>query len=415
MAVPACYASGKTFDAARAAAWWLSTDPEAILISTASVGRSVKNQLWAEIRALKTDNLPGRVMPDAPEWKVSARNFGIGFSTKEPGRFTGWHAPRLLVILDEAHAIPKAIWDAVEGLTTGQEIAVLALGNPSEAAGGFYDVCVSAQWETHRISAFDTPNVVAGQNVIPGMVTKEWIEERREEWGEDSPLWQSKVLGEFPDAGTKTVIPLSWFERALDPPGPRAISEDAPQAGLDIARFGHDFSALAIRKGTDLVLIDRIHGADGVEVAAWTNERLERFGCKHVKGDATGLGGPVLDILRRVPGLKVDDVHAGGKARESDKYVNKRAEMWWGLRLRFDGGLIVLHEDPLIPKLRAEVTAVNYTYDAALRIKIESKEDAAARGVPSPDLGDALCLAFQDYSGPASTSSAAHRQIGGRT
>ena len=42
-----------------------------------------------------------------------------------------------------------------------------------------------------------------GEQVPPGLlpllVSPEWVEERKKRWGVNSPIYQSKVLGEFPD------------------------------------------------------------------------------------------------------------------------------------------------------------------------------------------------------------------------
>jgi hypothetical protein len=52
---------------------------------------------------------------------------------------------------------------------------------------------------------------------------------------------------------------------------------------------------------------------------------------------------------------------------------------------------------PSLPELHSELAAVQYTYaNAQGRLQLESKEDLKKRGLPSPDLADALALTFAE-------------------
>lgn len=64
--------------------------------------------------------------------------------------------------------------------------------------------------------------------------------------------------------------------------------------------------------------------------------------------------------------------------------------MWWTMRewLRTTGSL------PENQMLADDLTAINYFYDASNRVQLEKKEDMKKRGLPSPDLADALALTF---------------------
>lgn len=412
--VSACFASGKTWIAARLLAQWISTDPGAIAITTASVGRQVAGQLWGEVRNLwrrgvtlpgQLDpapgvSLPGDLLPKAPEWMVTpGRNFAMGFSTNDPNRFSGWHGGRVLVILDEAEGIDDDLWDIMEGQLSTGDTAVLALGNPDPEGilGGFQHAASSPLWHHITISAFDTPNLIAGRDdVAPYLVTRRWVEERRQEWGEDDPRWITKVLGQFVEgSAAKHVIPLSWFERAVDRPGVTAVTEK-PVTGLDIARFGTDDSAIVIRQGPLVLHMERKHGFSGPEVGGWAIARMRQHGSAVVNGDSGGLGGPVLDFIRETPGIRVQDINAGSRADDNERFVRKRDELWWGARERFETDRIVLPRKlgSEVEILKGQVTPVRYSYRVDGRIEVESKDSMAKRGLPSPDLADALCLAF---------------------
>jgi hypothetical protein len=49
--------------------------------------------------------------------------------------------------------------------------------------------------------------LVIPDELLPLLVSPEWIEERKRRWGVTSPIYQSKVLGEFPDVSDDTPDP----------------------------------------------------------------------------------------------------------------------------------------------------------------------------------------------------------------
>ena len=51
-AVKACHASGKTFTAAAAVLWWITSHPEGIAITTAPTWTQVERVLWGEIHSM---------------------------------------------------------------------------------------------------------------------------------------------------------------------------------------------------------------------------------------------------------------------------------------------------------------------------------------------------------------------------
>ena len=109
--------------------------------------------------------------------------------------------------------------------------------------------------------------------------------------------------------------------------------------------------------------------------------------------DEIGLGAGVLDRLRE-QGLPVFGVNVARLAQERERFINRRAELWWALRDRFLEGEIIL--DPAAADLAAELTSLRWSVDSRGRITIESKEAIRRRGEASPDLADAVMLAFAE-------------------
>lgn len=159
--------------------------------------------------------------------------------------------------------------------------------------------------------------------------------------------------------------------------------------GIDVARFGDDRTCFLIRKGDSIAHIERKRGLDTMQTAAQAAELINWWQPRSIFVDGVGVGGGVVDRLRQL-NYKVFDVSAGGSAARAERYFNKRAEMWGVMKewLKTRGCL------PNDRELSDDLVAPSYEFDASNRLKIEKKEDMKARGLPSPDSGDALALTF---------------------
>ncbi|WP_333790652.1 hypothetical protein, partial [Sphingorhabdus sp.] len=74
-----------------------------------------------------------------------------------------------------------------------------------------------------------------------------------------------------------------------------------------------------------------------------------------------------------------------------DQYMRLRDELWWKARKWFTDRNCKIVNDPM---LIAELSALQYTFTSAGKLKVESKDDAKKRGLRSPDLADAFVLTF---------------------
>ena len=164
VAVRSCHAAGKTFLAAVIVLWFLATRPNAIVLTTASTFRQVRYVLWRTIRRLVA-NAPrglGATLLDT-ELRFDDAWYALGLSTDDPERFQGFHAPHLLVVVDEPGAIPEPVFAAIEGVLASGHTRLLMIGNPTQPQGPFYDAfhAQASAYRTFKISAFDTPNLAA--------------------------------------------------------------------------------------------------------------------------------------------------------------------------------------------------------------------------------------------------------------
>lgn len=395
--VPSGHSIGKTFIASRLALWFLFNFYPAKVITTAPTWRQVEKLLWSEIaKGYNTSKfmLGGRLLQT--ELKLEEDWFAIGLSTNAPAAdrefgatgFQGFHSENLLVILDEGPGVLHEIWVSVESLVTSPNNKILAIGNPSSPVGDFYDACKSPLWNKIKVSCFDHPNVKEGKIIIPGAVTKDWVEERRQEWGEQSPLWFAKVLGEFPPEGVDTLIPLVWAEACV---GLDLPEEGGHKLGVDVARYGDDYTVLAEIVGKTLMPLEAVNKKD----TNWTIGRITVLNKRRlfdaVSVDDTGVGGGVTDGLEEA-GVEVVPVNNGERAIDTDTFENRGTEIYWNLREAIRQKELSLPDDK---ELLNQLCSRRFKYTRKGKIILESKDEYKKRtGGKSPDKADAVALAL---------------------
>mgnify|MGYP001617421986 CR=1 FL=1 len=416
VAVKACHASSKTFTAADCVLLALVLKGD--VITTAPTWEQVQTVLWGQVhRALRDSRIPG------PEWgQVNHTDItlvtgekAVGLSTNEGVRFQGWHARPgsfLLIIVDEATGVRPDIYEAIEGIAAGGDVRILLLGNPTVPSGYFYDVFDSESpiWQRITIDAFDTPNLawldLDALLALPGdeldrndrsyLVTRRWVKERYLEWGVDHPEWQSRVRGEFPQNADVSLIWRSWLDEAKRREGGYGEGLGLLSAGIDVAGPGEDETVLVVRQDGRVLSVVAYSQPDsrGPVLAALKTHLHRGLACVNV--DTAGIGYYFAQHLRdNLPSsVTVNDVNVG-EAPTSDankeKYLNLRAELYWGLRERFqEGDIGGLLDPPAISQLGS----IQYSHNARGQVVIEKKDDARKRGVKSPDRAEALMLAF---------------------
>lgn len=398
IAVKSGHGTGKTFVTACGVLWWLYAR-RGLVITTAPTWEHVEDVLWREINSIANKapvKLPGEAF--LTERRVAMDWYAVGLSTSKPDAFQGRHHPDLLVIIDEAPGVSEQVHLEISTLATGAKNCILMIGNPTVTSGTFYEAFKNPDvWYCMKISCLEHPNVVNGQELIPGAVTKGWIEERRSVWSENHPFWFSRVLGEFPKISTKGVIPLGWLEQAQnEEERKKALSDAETQriprvGGLDVARYGDNRCVLTIRRGDAIEEQIDWHHTTLMETCGRAAKAIKDYGLKALVIDAAGVGAGVFDRLaeQRLP---VYGYNGGHRAFTPGSFSNRRSEMWWALRVRLEKKRLWL--PPKSERLIADLVTPEYEIISSGRIKVETKEALLDRGVKSPDFADSLILCF---------------------
>lgn len=405
-AVRSGHGVGKSHVASAVASWWLDTHEPgtAFVVTSAPTYAQVRAILWRYIRRMHAaGKLPGRV--NQTEWHLGGElvAFGRKPADHDESAFQGIHARYVLVILDEACGIPGQLWVAADALTTNVDCRILAIGNPDNPASEFRRVCQPGSgWHVIGISAFDSPNLTGERvpaDVAQVLVSREWVEEKREEWGEDNPLYKSKVLGEFSEDSEWQVVRTSDVAACrIDPESKPAAADLLPvELGVDVGGGG-DETVVRERRGRVAGREWRAHTDRPEKIAPLIKLAIRETGATKVKIDSIGVGFGVIGELRNdrtLRGVQVVGVNVGEKASRPDRYANLRAELWWEVgRLMSERRGWDLSSMENADATVAQLLEPQWDTDPTGRIRVEKKEEIIKRLGRSPDNADALLLAF---------------------
>ena len=392
VAVRSGHGVGKTAGEVFALLWFMFTRPHARVPCTAPGRPQLEDVLWPEIaKWLQQSKI-------APYFRwTKTKVFFVGFeetwfatmrTAAKPENMQGFHGDHMLWILDEASGLEEEITEPIEGsLTGGKDNKILMCGNPTQLSGLFYRAFHKEAdlWQTFKISCLDSPRV-----------SKTYIEKMRR-FGEDSDIYRVRVLGEFPRGGLDTFLPYGEVQKATY----RTVPEGVPvEMGIDVARFGDDYTVFAIRKGLKLLPLESVGGWDTVRVADRAAELVKEHGVTKVKVDDTGVGGGVTDNLRRLKRegkipkrVEIVPVNNGGKG---DEYYENTGALAWGHFKELLPHISIPDDEELFDQLvdrRKRITPKG-------KIALEPKSEMKARGKRSPDRADAAVLAFFDAEVP---------------
>ncbi|HWA29131.1 MAG TPA: hypothetical protein VG734_26005 [Lacunisphaera sp.] len=423
VAVRSCHKSGKSKLAAAIAIWWALTRRMARVILTAPTARQVEKALWYEIRSFyAVSPLLRQILPEPGldpatgcRWADGRELFG--FTASNADNVSGPGGPEVLVIIDEGPGVPRSVWEALQGVRAGGG-KVLTLGNPTQTSGWFYDAFHErrAGWDLHHISGPDTPNVVAGEMVYPGLIDREFIQEIADDNDTDSPVYAVRVLGNFPANVANAVIGLGMLEAARSRWDDDVASPSMTiDLGVDVARFGDDYSAVSAREGLRVYtpawfekerdVKACVNGYDSTKVSGLALQCMSALRDKkqrvRIKIDSTGgYGGAVADRLRELQAdgrldefVEVVEINFAETASEPDKYPRVRDELWFGFRKFCKDGGAIYDKDA---RCDSELLAPTYSLTSAGQNKVEPKLDTKKRLGRSPDRAESVLLAVYE-------------------
>ena len=383
--------------------WAMSTYEDTIGVVTANTETQLKTKTWAQLAKWFRlfigkelfDMTATKLYSVDPDHENTWRIDMVPWSERNTEAFAGLHnkGKRILLLFDEASAIPDLIWEVAEGALTDSDTEIIwaVFGNPTRNKGRFRD-CFPGGKFSHRWKS----RAVDSREV--SLTDKRQIDEWIKDYGEDSDFVRVRVRGIFPRVDSESFIS---FELATEATA-RTVEPcvDPIIIGVDVGRFGDDPTVIYPRKGRDAVSFppEVLYQADTMTTAARVAATFLRLRASMVMVDSGGVGGGVVDRLRqlRIPVVEVDFGSSASMDDPNDgtKYANKRAEIWGRLREWLKVGCIPARIHGVEESLVDELTGPSYGMNNAEAIQLESKKEMRKRGVKSPNLADALACTF---------------------
>lgn len=383
---------GKSTAVALAAVWHVLMRVPSKTVVTAPTSSQLFDACFAEMKNVAKrlkppfDNLL-ELKSDRIELKSHPESTFISCRTsraEQPEALAGVHSPSVLLIADEASGIPSSVFEAASGSMSGHSATTILTGNPTRNTGFFYDTHnrLREDWYTMHVSCVDSPRV-----------SEDFVEDMKRRYGEDSPAYHVRVLGNFPPSEADTVIPVSLIEHAMA--NDIKVHEDTIAIwGLDVARQGGDASVLAKRQGPVIHPLTVWRNLDLMQLTGAVKAEYDAMPPSkrpaEIIVDSNGFGAGVLDRLREL-GLPARGLNVSERAMAKDTYLNLRAELWFKMKMYLEGMDVSLPRDDA---LYAELAAPRYHFTSAGKLQVESKDSMKKRGVASPDRADAVALSL---------------------
>lgn len=310
----------------------------------------------------------------------------VSADTSNQESLAGFHAKKVLVLMDEASAIEQEKYDTLVGNLTTKGSSLIQISNPVRSDGPFRNLWAKPEnqklWELITLDAFHSP-----------LISKEWIDMIRAEYGEDSDFWRMRVLGEFPTTSEDTFFNTEDVYAAANRKLKITEYVNYPKVvGVDVARFGSDKTVFLLRQGPKVLDIQKFDGLDTTEVGQELAAYYHIHKPEMIYVDGTGVGSGVVDRCKAL-GLPYVDVVVGGKSSDPLTYANLRAQLYGSMKdwIRNDGDI------PDDEDMVNEFCSMRYAFTKKGQIQLMSKKEIKGKlGLPSPDIIDALSMTFSD-------------------
>lgn len=400
--VPAGHGCGKSYLASGSALHFAYTRPNSRVLLFGPTFPQLQEVLWAELADAWNKSrlrLPGRIIGgNSPKLLISDK-WGIwGSSVGGDGvSKAGRHAGDLLVICDEACS--EGYDDIIEDLEGLNASNYLFIGNPLRH-GKFKSLCDAADqgqagYKKIVISSLDSPHAGLDRSPV-GLADRGYIEGIRATYGEDSPVWRARVLGQFNDDDSHVLIPASWLDRCNSPhqpQGPLTLSVD-----LSGGTGRGDLSVITVRDQNGIIFMEWSTSWKFPEGAAEkVQEVAKKYGIpgERIVYDATGIGSGFGWVLAQ-HGLPNAYGYVG--AESGGRWAtNFRGASALALRDRLDPAR---NPTPFhIPKeyldaLRPQIAELRYELAGKDQIKLEPKASMKLRLRRSPDQLDSVIMSW---------------------
>lgn len=335
--------------------------------------------------------------------------------------------------IEEAHNLTEEQWKVLEPTIRKDHSQVWIIFNPKLATDFAYKRFVlnpPPDTIVRRINYDENP-------FLSGTMLKIIEAAKKEDPDEFAHIYGGEPMQD--DDGV--IIKRSWLLAAID--AHKALgfaAEGRKRTGFDIADSGQDKCATVYAHGSVALGADMWKAAEDELLKSCTRVyHAARAVGSDITYDSIGVGasagakfGEINQALTGSLPVRYAKFNAGasvwrpesiykpdaqGKGtKNKDMFSNIKAQAWWLLADRFRNtynavrngekypaqDMISLSSDmPYLNQLIDELSTPKRDYDANGRVKVESKKDLAKREVASPNLADAIVMAYAPEGGEA--------------
>ncbi len=444
--VRSAHSTGKSYLLGILINFYFDTVYPLVGIGTAPTKALVSSVMFSYARQFRNTNLQilgdyftGPVMP---KLMTTEGHYFEGIVTSDPTSIQGRHGPNVVILLDEAVGITPEMFESLESLMVGDYVKVLAIYNPTDPASYVAQLEKSAGWHTITMSAYDHPNIWTGVERLaqgrkatedlpfPGAINLTRFEQLLKQWSfrinksdynpardiilptsllhneleyyRPGPIASARLLGRWSEVSMNAIFTDYTIDQSIYNILPTTFDEPIT-IGVDVARFGSDFSAFCVRHGGKVLELFEVNGLSTVAVTGKVIDLCKKYSERFeipsqtidIAVDVIGVGSGVYDNLVDA-GYNAHEINVSERAWNAESYGNLRSELWFEVHNLFLTGQVSLGNiaSTTIFDLKKQLLAPLFTYDKLGRRQVEPKDDTKKRLDRSPDLADAIMLAF---------------------
>lgn len=332
------------------------------------------------------------------------------------------------VWIEEAESVKERTWEVLMPTIRAANSEVWISFNPNESDAATYTRYVTPYIEAINEHGFYEDDYIYVRKVswrdnpyFPETLRVEMERDKKANYKKYLHIWEGECNADYEDS----IIEAEWVDAAIDahvklkhkPRGERVLSFDPADGGKDckatVRRYGmlvehvkkwshgdlDDAIALAFDDAfdyrADVIVYDNIGVGAGVKVGL-----KERVGDRAIDVQGFGAGDSPN------PGIYKEN------RKNEDTFKNLRAQGWWLLRDRFENTYMAIEKgeyfDPatmislssaigktVLEQLKAELVRQQRKRSSSSRlIQLISKDEMRSKGIPSPNMADALMMSF---------------------
>ena len=413
--IRSCHGTGKTqFIAMLAHIWNYTTHGK--VAATAPKEAQLTRRLLPRYRRCMRDATPeykDRIKVQGKEIIIGDdRDHGVVLETaSDPDNLAGFHDEPQLFLVDEASARRlDPMFPVVEGALTTPGSCKVEIGNPTRVEGEFYN---------HHMKRGTRElyyKMHVKQDDAPELISESWVNTMRQKYGENSPIFLIRALGEFAAYDELILIPPEYIDDSLDTTYEGDGSHPTLKISVDVADGGADSTVItaALHYETHVHVLKQkaFYFNPSVAVIESAKAALDMFegygGRKNFDifvVDALGVGAGTAGSLMK-SGYNVIRNVGGEKSSNPEKWRNRRVQNYIALHNAFMDGSLTIEPDAIDDEeeFRAHLLSIKRNQGLERVDDIEPKAKIKQDGLPSPDRADSLAMQFNGQTPSTSAS-----------